>query len=234
MAKKVYIGVGHGGTDSGAVANGLKEKDLNLVTALACKDELIRHGVSVKISREKDISVYLADRIKQAKDFKADLAVDIHYNAGKGDGAEVFHSKAKTTDDKLAKNILDEIVKVGQNSRGIKTKISSNGKDYFGFVRQLTVDYNIPAVLVECAFIDNKTDIKIADTAAEQKAMGIAIAKGILNTLGIAYKSAESTTSTTLYKVQIGAYSKKENAEAQLKKVKAAGFKDAVIVTEKK
>ena len=34
--KKVYIGVGHGGGDSGAVANGLKEKDLNLTTALEC------------------------------------------------------------------------------------------------------------------------------------------------------------------------------------------------------
>ena len=52
-----------------------------------------------------------------------------------------------------------------------------------------------PAVIVECAFIDNKTDLKIIDTAAEQKAMGVAIAKGFLKTLGIAYKAKEETVS---------------------------------------
>ena len=50
---KVFLGVGHGGSDPGAVANNTKEKDLNLSIALACRDELVRHGVSVKMSREK-------------------------------------------------------------------------------------------------------------------------------------------------------------------------------------
>ena len=85
-----------------------------------------------------------------------------------------------------------------------------------------------------CLCRRNKTDISIADTAAEQKAIGIAIAKGILNTLGIAYKSVESSTSDVLYKIQVGAFGNKANAEAYLEKVKAAGFKDAYIVTVKK
>jgi N-acetylmuramoyl-L-alanine amidase len=51
---KVFIGVGHGGSDPGAVANGVKEKDLNLQLALACRDELIRHGIGVKLSCTKD------------------------------------------------------------------------------------------------------------------------------------------------------------------------------------
>ena len=55
MAKKVYIGVGHGGSDPGAVASGFKEKDLNLAIALACKEELARHGVETKIGRSKDV-----------------------------------------------------------------------------------------------------------------------------------------------------------------------------------
>ena len=45
MSKKVFIGVGHGGTDSGAVGH-LVEKEVNLVEALACKDFLEMHGVS--------------------------------------------------------------------------------------------------------------------------------------------------------------------------------------------
>lgn len=35
---KVFIGVGHGGSDPGAVSNNTKEKDLNLSIALACRD----------------------------------------------------------------------------------------------------------------------------------------------------------------------------------------------------
>ena len=44
MAKKVFIGVGHGGSDPGAVGNGFKEKDLNLDIALACYEALTKYG----------------------------------------------------------------------------------------------------------------------------------------------------------------------------------------------
>ncbi len=195
--KKVYVGVGHGGSDPGAVANGMKEKDLALDVAKACAEALKNNGVDVKISRESDISKDLSARIKECNAYKPDLAVDIHFNAGGGDGAEVYHAKNNTNDEALAQNILDELKTIGQNSRGLKTKTMSSGADYFGFIRQITC----PSVLVECAFIDNKTDIAIADTDAERKTMGIAIAKGILKTLGITYTEKsnvkENTTQTT-------------------------------------
>ena len=192
MAKKVFLGAGHGGSDPGAVANSLKEKDLNLSIALACRDELERHGVTVKMSRTKDDSESLNEKIKECNAFKPDLALDIHNNAGGGDGAEVFHHHGGGTGKTLAVNILDEMVKIGQNSRGPKVKKNSSGSDYFGFIRQT----NAPAVIVECAFVDNTRDIKIIDTAAEQKKMGVAIAKGILKTLGIAAKAGTSDRDT--------------------------------------
>ena len=228
MAKKVFLGVGHGGSDPGAVANGFKEKDLNLVTAQACQAELLRHGVAVLMERTGDVAVKSSLAISMCNDFAPDLAVDIHHNAGGGDGAEVFHHHLGGNSKKVAGNILDEIVKIGQNSRGLKTKLNSSGKDYFYFIRDIVA----PSVIVECAFLDNKTDLQIVDTAAEQKAMGVAIAKGILKTLGIAYKEPEVAAPATgkLYRVQVGAYSVKANAEAQLAKVKAAGFTDAFIV----
>ena len=180
---KVFIGAGHGGSDPGAVANGLKEKDLALSIALACRDELARHGVSVRMSREKDDSESLTEKISECNSFAPDLALDIHINAGGGDGAEVFHSVAGGKGKTLAQNILDAIKAIGQQSRGAKTKRNSKGTDYFGFIRQTSA----PAVIVECAFIDNKADVAIIDTAAEQKTMGAAIAKGVLKTLGIAW-----------------------------------------------
>ena len=185
MAKKVFLGVGHGGSDPGAVALGRKEKDLNLAIATACRDELQRHGVEVKMSRTKDENDTLTEEIKECNAYGPDLAVDIHNNAGGGDGAEVYHYSKGGTSKTLASNILAEIVKTGQNSRGVKPNIINGVVEYFGFIRETYA----PAVIVECAFVDNATDIKIIDTAAEQKAMGVAIAKGILATLGIAWKA---------------------------------------------
>ena len=55
----------------------------------------------------------------------------------------------------------------------------------------------MPAVIVECAFVDNRTDMNILDTTAEQKQMGVAIAKGILKELRIAYKPNTNSTKPT-------------------------------------
>ena len=220
---KVFIGVGHGGLDSGAVANNTKEKDLNLSIALACRDELVRHGVSVKMSRTKDENDPLSDEIRECNAYAPDLAVDIHNNAGGGDGGEVFYSHLGGKGKTLAENILAEIVKVGQNSRGSKTRKNANGKDYYGFIRETSA----PAVIVECAFVDNASDLKILATEEKRKEMGVAIAKGILKTLGVAIQSEKAS----LYRVQVGAYLIKANAEAMQKKIKAVGF-DAFIVKE--
>ena len=223
--KKVFLGVGHGGADSGAVANGFKEKDLNLAIAAACADELSRHGVTVKMSRKKDEEDTLNQEVAECNAFAPDLAVDIHNNAGGGDGVECWYSIVGGVGKTLADNILKDVVAIGQNSRGAKTRKNEAGRDYYGFIRQTQA----PAVIVECAFIDNKKDIAIIDTPAEQKKMGVAIAKGILKTLGIAYKQVTTSTSTTTYRVQVGAYKDKTKAEAMVKKLKSAGF-DATIV----
>lgn len=225
MAKKVYIGVGHGGSDPGAVGNGLKEKDLTLAIALSCQDELARHGVLTKMSRTEDETDSVSAKVKECNAFDPDLALDIHINAGGGDGAEVFHSIVGGTGKTLAVNILDEIKNLGQNSRGAKTKKNSSGRDYFGFIRSTAC----PAVIVECAFIDNKKDIAIIDTTAEQVAMGVAIAKGVLKTLKVEWKAPEAPTETDeVCRVQVFAGTRK-GAEETVKKLKAAGF-DAIIV----
>lgn len=220
---KVFISAGHGGSDSGAVANNTKEKDLNLSIALACRDELVKHGVSVKMSRTKDENDPLSEEIKECNAYGPDLAVSIHNNAGGGDGAEVFYHYGGGKSKTLAENILAEIEKVGQNSRGAKTRKNANGKDYYGFIRETSA----PAVIVECAFVDNASDLKILATEDDRKKMGQAIAKGILKALGIEIQAERST----LYRVQVGAYLVKANAEAMQKKIKAVGF-DAFIVKE--
>lgn len=230
MAKKVFLGIGHGGSDPGAVANGFKEKDLNLAIALACNEELIRHGVTVQLSRTRDEDDTLAQEIKECNAFSPDLAVDIHNNAGGGDGAECYYHYGGGLSKTAAENILAEIVKIGQNSRGAKIRKGSDGRDYYGFIRETKA----PAVIVECAFVDNKTDIGVIDTAAEQSAMGVAVAKGILKTLGITYTpKANPADNKKLYRVQVGAYSVKENAEKMKQSLISAGYPAIIVEVER-
>ena len=56
---------------------------MNLSIALACRDELLRHGIQVKMSRVTDENDPLGEEIKECNAYAPDLAVEIHNNAGK-------------------------------------------------------------------------------------------------------------------------------------------------------
>lgn len=228
---KVYIGVGHGGSDSGATKY-LVEKDVNLKMALACCNYLKAAGVDVKISRTTDKDSSIIEKVNAANSWGADMALDIHNNAGGGDGAEVYHSIVNGTGKRLAENILSEFEKIGQNVRGAKTK-QENGADYFGFIR-LT---DMPAVITEAVFVDNTADAAQADTDIECIQFGEAIAKGILKTLGIADKVVRPITPSkptrTIYRVQVGAYTKISNAVKLANKLKKSGYKTIIVKGDK-
>lgn len=214
---KVFIGVGHGGTDSGATANGLIEKNVNLVMALAMKLELERHGVEVGISRTTDATTGLTKEISLCNTYAPDLAVECHNNAGGGKGFEVFRQtnnfamKSAT----LAKAIEAQVIAIDQNSRGVKTKLNSSGADYFGWCRQV----NCPSVLCEGAFLDNTADAALISTEAKQQAFGAAYAKGVLEYLGIAWKPPATTSLTPEAYVQVFAGSR-AGAEAYAEKIR--------------
>lgn len=186
MSKKVFIGVGHGGNDPGAVKY-LVEKDVNLKMAKACRDYLKAEGLKVKMSRTKDENDPVSEEVRECNEFDPDVAVDIHNNSGGGNGFEAFYSVSGGVGKTLARNIEAEVKKIGQNSRGIKTKKNGNGSDYFCFIRST----KCPAVICEGVFVDNRDDAKQADTDAECREFGIAYAKGILKTLNMKEKKEE-------------------------------------------
>ena len=201
---RVYIDAGHGGSDPGAVKY-IVERDVNLVMALACRDYLNANGVSTKMSRTSNSTdTSINSMAREANSWGADLVISIHNNAGGGDGFEVYHTVGGGRGKTLAQNIEAEVKKIGQNSRGLKTRKDVDGTDYYGMIR-LT---NAPAVICEGVFVDNATDVQIADTEAEQKAFGYAYARGILKTLGIADKGYEigasgSAATTEGFKVKV-------------------------------
>lgn len=197
MSKKVFLGVGHGGNDPGAVANGVKEADMNLVSATACAEVLRSRGVGVQMSRTRDENDPIEDEIRECNMYRPDLAVDFHNNAGGGDGFEAFYSVqqsyTKGVDLELARNIEAAVKAGGQNSRGLKTKIRSDGRDYFGFIRELIC----PSIIIEGCFVDNIKDIQDFKSIAQQQAYGRAVANGILKTLGLASVGGTTVTPPT-------------------------------------
>ena len=185
--KKVFIGVGHGGSDPGAVGY-LVEKDVNLTMATACRDFLTAYGVDVRMSRTKDEDDDINEEVRECNAYDPDLAIDVHNNSGGGDGFEIYHTIYGGTGKVLAQNIEKQVKAIGQNSRGVKTRQGSNG-DYYAFIRETVA----PAVICEGVFVDTKADAAQAETLAEQQAFGVAYAKGILDTLGLAYDEPEES-----------------------------------------
>ena len=220
----VFLSAGHGGNDPGATAFGLKEKDINLQTLLACRAELERHGVKVVSSRLVDENDPVAQEVKEANESGADIAVSFHVNAsgtGKGDGFEAFYYKGSAKGKHLAQLCEKYVKELGQNSRGVKT-------NNLMFTRETTMI----AVLVESFFIDNDVDNNIGDLVSEQKAFGVAYAKAILEYLGISYDGqtkVEVPTTDKLYRVQVGAYRYKENAEKLLAELREKGYSGFIV-----
>lgn len=210
--KTVFLSAGHGGNDPGAVANGLKEKDINLQTLLACKYELERHGITVRCSRTKDENDSVEQEVQEANASNADVAVSFHANAGGGDGFEAFYYTTDTNGQKLAQLGEKYIKLLGQNSRGCK-----NGNHLYWLKNT-----KMSSVLFESFFLDNTNDKIIGDTIEEQKAFGTAYAKAILEHLGIQYKP--ETPSNQIYQVVTGSFKNKTNAEKRVKELKNKGF----------
>lgn len=192
MAKRVFIGVGHGGSDPGAVGK-VCEADANLTISLEMKRILESYGFVVGISRTRDENDDLPEEINEANAFKPDLAFEVHNNAGGGDGFEVYvQTNSYAAKSKAAAKAVEARVKaLGQKSRGIKTKKNSSGTaDYFGWLRQVKA----PAILTEGFFVDSNDALGF-DTTAELKALANAYAQGVLDYFGV--KGSESATATT-------------------------------------
>ncbi|MGX9756699.1 N-acetylmuramoyl-L-alanine amidase [Clostridioides difficile] len=189
-AKTVMIDPGHGGSDTGTTGKplgGIKEKDYTLNTSLATTEYLRSKGINVIMTRDTDKTLSLGNRTALSNSLRPDLFTSIHYNASDttGNGVEVFYKLADKnggTTKTVATNILNRILeKFNLKNRGIKTRTLSTDptKDYLYVLRT----NDMPAVLVECAFLDNEKDMSLLDTSSKVKDMGTQIGKGIEESL---------------------------------------------------
>ena len=169
---------------------------------------------------KKDISIDA--RVNAANNFKADIYISIHHNAGvlggKGGGIVAY---TYTNVDKVTKEWQKELYNALIAKTGLKGNRSTPlAKANLAECRKTTM----PAVLLELGFMDSKTDVPIILTEDYANKCAEAIVEVLVKKGGLTKKAADK-----IYRVQVGAYSKKENAEAMKKRLEQAGF-DAVIV----
>lgn len=190
----ILLTVGHGGKDSGAVANGIREKNVTLPTALACEDYLdINHsGFEIYLTRREDEFVSLNEQIRVARELGADLVVDIHYNSfylKRAHGMETFIAKTQLTEsNKRAQRKIHDAVADYMRTHDIHDRGMKRSRHYL--IRHLGKS-NIDAVLVEGLFLSNPREAGIIRREQVQKEVGYAIGRGIARHLELPEKSTE-------------------------------------------
>jgi N-acetylmuramoyl-L-alanine amidase len=235
MSKTIAICAGHGGNDSGAVGiGGVKEKDLNLKVALRLRELLQSAGHKVIMARTTDVN---AGEAQFAKDIvgKCDISIAVHFNAWSDNtahGHEIGHNRVHNiaASQKLCNLMKAQVLKRHQGLR------DRGGKPYnFAMCNTSTVN-----AYCEGLFITGSKDQEYFNPESQLMKFAEAYFAGIQEYFGLsatvpATPTAPVTPAPTpanngkLYRVQVGAYSVKSNADAMLAKVKAAGFKDAFI-----
>lgn len=201
----------YGGTTEAIVCGKIAEE---------CRKALVRCGVEVMVGQYDTMK----NRCKASDDFGADIHVPIHTNAfnEKVSGTRIFCYKLSGKGYEYAKKVFDVLAPITPGT-------SENVKAAPELFEVKTP--KAPTVYIEVDFHDVPTVAKwlIANTTI----IGEAIAEGICNALGVEYKDEEPTVEEprkVLYRVQVGAFSVRENADAYLKKVREAGFPEAFIV----
>lgn len=162
---QVVVDAGHGGSDPGAVANGVQEKDLNLQIARYMYEQFQNKGIPVTLIRSTDETISPTERVNRILAAYGDnpnvIVISNHINASGSatsgaEGAEVIY--ALRNNDTLAKNILQAIGNQGQVVRTYYQRRlpSDTSKDYY-FIHRNTG--STQPVIVEYGYIDNPADL---------------------------------------------------------------------------
>lgn len=174
---KIFIDPGHGGSDTGANANGLQEKSLTLAISLKIREYLSNYGnVQIKMSRDIDRTVSLKQRTDMANSWGADYLISVHINAGGGEGFESYiytsASKASVTNQNI---IHGEIIKrTGMINRGKKQR-------NFHMIRES----DMPAILTENGFIDHDGDAENLSLPSFLEKVALGHVNGIVQIFGL-------------------------------------------------
>lgn len=209
---KICINPGHTLNGEGSGAIGIKnESEENRKVASEVIRLFSNNGYTViesRVDKASSNKEYLSKCFDIANKSKADLFISIHFNAFDGNayGVEALIYDDKSGSKEIANKICEKVASLGFRNRGVKKRPEL-------YVLKHT---NMKAVLVECCFVDNKGDMNRYD----YKTMAKAIVDGIVG----------NVDEERLYRVCIGSYKNKSNADNAVIEAKKNGYKESFII----
>ena len=211
MPYSIMIDAGHGGNDPGAVYKGRREKDDSLALAMDVGRILSENGIDVLYTRNTDDYTSPFERARLANEAKVDYFISFHRNsspkANQYNGVEVLIYDKKGIKYEIAKNILGALGELGFREIGVEERP--------GLV--VLRKTKMPALLIETGFINSDVDNKLYDE--KNKEIAQAIAGAILGTL-----DQQQGEEPVYYRVQTGAFRKRENADRMLYRLQEKGY----------
>ena len=219
MSKKIYISPSNQVGNIYATGN-TNEKEQCHKIAKACVDALVENGFQVMCTYNDD----MYKRVEESNAFGADIHIAIHTNAtakhNVTGGSQVLLYSISGEREKAGNAVLSRLSPItpGKSAERLVLK-----PDFY----EVRATKGL-ALYCECEFHDTQlgSDFIINNTDR----IGEAIAYGICDYYGIVPKNKNSAPNDgTLYKVQVGAFSVRENAENYLAKLKNAGFEGFIV-----
>src|SRR5437762_6477876 len=205
----VVLDPGHGGQDSGAMCNGVLEKDLTLDVARRIDRLLEAEGIASLMTRLGDTYVSLADRAAFANRVSNCIFISIHFNEDNqpvASGVETYYAAHQITAGSFLASWLpflwrplsdspnpesQNLAALVQEALVARTRSIDRGRQ----ARQFFVITNVtsPAILIEGGFLTNKEDISKLASEDYRNQIAAAVADGILR-----YRDAASQRKSTL------------------------------------
>lgn len=207
--KKIYLSPSDQWSNLTAVAGMSEAKQCKMI-ADKCEEIFRRHNYIVKVGDNSKEKTY-AKRVKESNDFKSDIHICIHTNAGGGVGTMVMCHPSRVNNE-YVNSIYERVAKLTPTKdKGIFPR-----KDLYEINQT-----NALCVYVEVDFHDNFDVENWILNNIDNVAM--AICKGVFD--------IDEKETTPIYRVQVGAFADKHNAEMLCDTLRNRGFKDAFIVT---
>lgn len=181
MATKIFVDAGHGGTDPGALGNGVVEQAVNLNVARELARLLRQGGYEVmeyRTTRNENVlpnkNADLRNRAAMANQWGADYFISIHTNSSlnpTANGFEAYVYRLNSRAEELAQSIVNSVVsRLGSKDNGVR-------QANFAVLRRT----RMPATLLELGYLSNPTEALNLNSPAWQRAVAQAIYEGIFN-----------------------------------------------------
>lgn len=209
---KILVIAGHGAGDCGAVGNGFREADLTreladyTTSALNTLADTLLYDVNRNCYRDIKNNANGVKELFKTVNFVLELHLNSHANKT-AQGVEVLCKR----DSVFSRTLAEKVSNCGFSNRGVKLRKDLLNMNYCDTIGK-------PYALLECGFITNYHDISVFKNSQTK------IAQAIAQTFKVCYNLGEKKSNSNLYRVQVGAFARKENAEKLKKQLLSKGF----------